>query len=168
MKIQAVRDKKYLKRKSGLTLVELVITMAILAFIVVASMTLFMSAMESNNRELKLLDDQYNTRMALLSMVTEIRRGDAGTGKIEVTTTNNRLTIVRNDGTIEFELIDGWLSRSGDSPVAFVPVELDSFMVDIQANDYNSWLDIKVTGNNGLNLEMQVSMLRISVSENEE
>jgi prepilin-type N-terminal cleavage/methylation domain-containing protein len=130
-------------KKRGITLVELIISIAIFSIVMTAAAAVFFTTLEQLAQSATLLDDQYNTRMAILSIVREIRRGDAGKDAMSVHADHlqSRLTIRRWDvneageivgdvSEIVYRLDGGVLRREGDiedTPVAFAQVELQTF-----------------------------------------
>lgn len=149
------------KKTRGLTLVELLISVALLALVTVCAGTALFSAFQSYAVTAKLQEDEYNARLALLSMTREAHRGV--TGVFISKGTNDTLELTMPDGAIvKFYLTDGTLYRDvsgGDTPVAFTTTRLNSFEADVTAD--GRWLTLRVEGQHDLVLETTISLSRI-------
>ena len=144
------------KRNSGVTLAEIIIVIGIMGIVFTAAAIMLHPTLEGYANDVKLMEDQYNTRMALLSIVREVRYD------VNVVTpasgTSDSLVISTPTGTVTYSLVGGRLVRAGASDVFFVEVELDSFSVTRNGR----WLTIDVAGSNGmLKISTKVSLNRI-------
>jgi prepilin-type N-terminal cleavage/methylation domain-containing protein len=142
------------KSTKGLTLAELLIATAILAAVTLAATVLFFTAIESHARDLRLMEDQYNAQMALLSIVRETRYG------VSASVTGNELTLITQDGSeLKYSLnAAGKLIRTGDSETFFIEPELGLFRPTLNGR----WLTLEVRGINGaFRLETKVALNRL-------
>ena len=145
-----------IRRRGGFTLTELVISLAILLVVVVLAGSVFMAAVESFALSRQLQDDQYNVRMALLSICQEAHRG------VTAAYDGGALTLARTDGgsVVRYAVADGELTRvvaSGTTPVAFTGAALTS----MTAEAADGRLTVTVKGPNQLELKTQVMLTRV-------
>jgi prepilin-type N-terminal cleavage/methylation domain-containing protein len=142
------------KKKAGFTLTELMLVIAIFAILAVTIGVLLYNSLESVSNNVALLDDQYSTRMALLSIIQEIRYG------VEVIQTGEGILVLDSldVGNITYSLNSGRLIRTGASTVHFVSPELSSFETVLNGNQ----LTIMVQGrNNSFSLTTTIAISRI-------
>ncbi|MCL2665949.1 MAG: type II secretion system GspH family protein [Defluviitaleaceae bacterium] len=142
-----------MKKNKGFTLLELIVTLSIVVMVTAAAGSALFSAFQSYSVNLKIQDDQYNARLALLAMTRDVHRGvlhvepPDGSGKMELVGLG-----------IEYELVGDRLKRRGDSPVSFVEVELKSFSHETVDD---RWLKIEIECMDGLVLQTKISISRI-------
>ena len=144
------------KRTGGFTLTELILSLAILLAVVALAGSAFMTAMESFALSRQLQDDQYNARMALLSICREARRG------VTASYDGGTLTLARTDGgsVVRYAVVEGELTRtvvSGTTPVAFTGAALTA----MTAETAGGRLTVTVKGRNRLELTTQVTLTRV-------
>jgi len=149
----------------GLTLIEILISVALLTGVTLGALSALMYVFANNNAAIKLEEDRYNARMALLSVSREVHRGLAELPP-ETTTPLTRLELPMRDGsTVIYQITNGELARSfsdptHSSPIPFAPVELHSFHATIKDNR----LTISLAGEHGLEVESTIAMTRTPVS----
>lgn len=147
------------KKSRGVTLVELIVSVALLAVVMAAAGSAVYSASQSFAITRKMQEDEYNARLALLSITREVHRG--------VTAAEpgaNQLRLVAHDRTTEiiyrFDATDKMLYREGDvddTPVPFAATELESF----SASSDGRLLTLEVECRYGLKLKTTVAVLRV-------
>lgn len=152
------------KKTRGMTLVELLVTLALLMVVITAAGSAILSAFQSYSINRQLQEDEYNARLALLSMTREAHRGVSGVTVTEGANadTPDTLEIVTLDGkSIVFSIADGRLCREapeGSTPVAFVEVDMLNFKAEFSEE---RWLTLRVTCQFGLELETKIALSRI-------
>jgi prepilin-type N-terminal cleavage/methylation domain-containing protein len=146
-----------LKKRAGFTLVEVLVSLAILALVIwVAGGAVFMAA-DSYALTTRMQDDEYAARLAMLNISRELHRGwsrieftpiqyetDPVTGDIlPIPATPATLNLQNADGTEELEYVfeKGYYDeydqitrnfKTGTSPVAFMPVNLRGFDISVE------------------------------------
>lgn len=141
-----------LKKNRGMTLVELIIAIAILAIIVAAMSSILMYTFGAYNNNKEVQQEQHNTRLALLSISRQAHRG---VDSAEFDFDTNELTFTMYDGTstVKFYLdSDNILKRDAsvsndEMLVPFVGVELSEFNADVTTKP--GWATITVKGKYG-------------------
>jgi len=150
-----------LKNQKGFTLVELLLTLAILAVVTAAAGSALFSAFSSYALSARLQEFQYEARLSLLGISREIHRG---TDSVSIGTDangNSILTLNMHDGTAQITYsIDnnGMLVREinpnigiGTSPIPFISVAMDRFTVTPDPDLGDRRLYITIEKNVGLN-----------------
>jgi hypothetical protein len=109
------------------------------------------------------MDDQYNLRMAMLSIIREVRRGDA-----RINTVGDSVHQFLDIGDVRFQLPVGggtlervprWVG-SPVSTVPFVPVELAELNVGFVVGQ-EDWLNVELVGINGIKTEAKIALHRV-------
>ncbi|MCL2816472.1 MAG: type II secretion system GspH family protein [Oscillospiraceae bacterium] len=115
------------KNIRGVTLTELIICIAILATVMTIAGAALFDAFHSYAITTKIQEDEYNLRMAALSISRQIRHGV--NSDTPIVAYLNNLEFTMHDGKkITYVLSEeGMLTRTGDSAVPFVAVKLSSF-----------------------------------------
>jgi len=153
-----------LLNKKGMTITETLLAVAILSVIMLGALAAMMYVFSNNNAAIKLEEDRYNTRMALLSITRDAHQGvDRFPTDLEVG--NNSLKLTMFDGTtvIEYSMNGNLLERTvtgGTSPVPFIPVELNRFETEL--ND--KFLTIRLIGEHNSVIETTISLARTPTS----
>lgn len=147
------------KSTRGFTLVELIVSVAMLSIVMAAAGSAMFAAAQSYAETKKMQDDEYNARLALLAITREVHRGVT-----ELDASGSELRILAYDGTTEivytFDDTAKILRRSGDigsTPVQFAETELERFT----ASSDGRLLTLEIEGRNGLNLKTTVAILRV-------
>ena len=145
------------KSKRGASLLELIITISILAIVLSIAASAVFSAVQANALTTRLQNDEYNIRMAALSISREIHRGVIK-GGVNFFDSVLRLNMIHG-GDVEYTFKDGELSRTqeGNSDIPFVPVKLKGF----SAEEANGKVRLILTGEYIGDIEMAVSISRV-------
>jgi len=146
-----------IKSKRGATLLELLITISILVVVIGMATSAVFSAIQSYTLTKRLQDDEYNIRMAALSISREIHRGVVD-GGVEFFPPILRLKMIHG-GVVEYTFMDGELTRTqaGNSEIPFVPVKLQDFF----AQEAGGKVRLTLTGEFTGQIEMTVSISRV-------
>ena len=145
------------KNKRGATLLELIVTLSILAIVIGMAASAVFSALPSYVLTKRLQEDEYNIRMAALSISREIHRGVEEGG---VTFSSSVLTLkMIHGGEVEYTFRDGELTRTkdGNSDIPFVAVKLQEF----SANEVDGKVRLTLRGEYTGDIEMTVSISRV-------
>lgn len=145
------------KSARGMTLIELILAVGILAIVAVAVGSAMVAATKSYALTAKMQDDEYNARLALLSITREIHRGVTEIDIVSGSVFTMEIKPVSGE-TVTYTFSGGELTRTGDSPVTFVPVGLKSFSVDVADTRR---VKISVECVNGMKLETVVARTRV-------
>jgi len=149
------------KSKRGVTLLELIVALSILVIVVGMATSAVFSAIQSYALTTRLQDDEYNIRMAALSISREIHRGVLEGGVIfssSVSSSVLKLEMIHG-GDVEYTFTDGELTRTkeGNSDIPFVAVKLQGFSV-VEANGK---VRLTLTGEHTGDIEMTISISRV-------
>lgn len=162
------------KSRRGMTLIELMLAVGILAIVAVATGYATVAAAKSYAFTTKMQNDEYNARLALLAITRELHRGLAepeegvAAEPLKIYSDPGRFTLEMepaNGETVTYTFSGGELTRTGNSPVTFVPVELESFSVDVDNLDDPRRVKISVKCVNGMKLETVVALYRVPSAE---
>jgi len=159
------------KHTGGITLVELLMTLALLSVVMAVAGSSMYAAVQSYAANTKMQKNEYSARLALLCITREVHRGVSA---VNINTVDGmselKLTMLDGITTITYKLDeDKVLVREiagGDSPVPFLPVELTAFHVsfyDLDASglvetDHGRWLMIEVKYSEELNLSLKTTI----------
>jgi type II secretory pathway pseudopilin PulG len=158
--------KRLFTAKKAMTLVEVLLAVALLTGVTLTALSALMYVLSNNNAAIKLENDRYNARMALLSISREVHQGlielpnITPTGELE-------LKFIDEDDieTVVTYNFDGYvLTRTvlhGTSPIPFIPVDLQGFEVRLEDD---RWLTITLTGEHGLLITSTLSIARTPTS----
>ena len=146
------------KSKRGATLLELIITISILAIVIGMAASAVFSAVQAHALTVRLQDDEYNIRMAALSISREIHRGVMEEGGVEFLPPVLRLKMIYGDD-VEYTFMDGELTRTreGSSDIPFIAVKLRDF----SAEEVNGKIRLTLTGEYTGDIVMTVSISRV-------
>jgi len=146
-----------MKSKRGATLLELIITFSILTIVIGMAVSAVFSAIESHALTTRLQDDEYNIRMAALSISREIHRGVLEDG-VDFFFPVLTLQMIHG-GDVEYTFRDGELTRTkaGNSDIPFVAVKLQGFSVV----ETDGKVRLTLTGEHIGDIEMTVSISRV-------
>ena len=153
--------KKYftvnVKSKRGASLLELLIAISILVTVIGMAASAVFSAIESYTLTERLQDDEYNIRMAALSISREIHRGVLE-GGVDFSPSVLTLQMIHG-GDVEYTFMDGELTRTkaGNSNIPFAAVKLKGF----SAEEENGKVRLTLTGEYSGEIEMTVSISRV-------
>jgi len=147
------------KNKRGATLLELIVTLSILAIVIGMAASAVFSALPSYVLTKRLQEDEYNIRMAALSISREIHRGVLEKDGVDFSSSVLTLKMIHG-GEVQYTFRDGELTRtkSGDSEIPFVPVKLQAFSVD-ETDDGK--IRLRLTGEHTGEIEMTISISRV-------
>jgi len=143
------------KKNRGATLTELIICIAILATVMSIAGAALFDAFHSYAITTKIQEDEYNLRMAALSISRQIRHGVKDVKK-DLLPDILELTMY-DDTIIKYEVIDGRLTDGGNSTVPFVEVNLSEFTAKLEAGR----IILALTGEHGMTVTMTVAIDRI-------
>jgi len=147
------------KSKRGATLTELIISVSILVVVVSMAFSAVLSAIQSYALTERLQNDEYNIRMAALSISREIHRGVLKDG---VTFSPHVLTLrMVHGGDVEYTFNDGELTRTkaGNSDIPFAAVKLQGFFAEAEDGKVRLTLTGEYTGE----IKMTISISRVPV-----
>ena len=143
------------KNKGGATLAELILCAAIMAVVMLAVGAVMLSAFQSYARTAKIQEDEYNIRMAVLSISRQIRHGG-----VPDAIAPGSLSLMMPDGnTVTYTVNGGILERAGDSDVPFASVKLKGFTA--VHNSGKDSITLALKGEHGLEVTMAVTMNRV-------
>jgi len=145
------------KSKRGATLTELIVSISILVIVVSMATSAVFSAIQSYALTERLQDDEYNIRMAALSISREIHRGVIK-GGVDFSPPVLTLKMVHG-GNVEYTFKDGELTRTkaGSSDIPFATVKLQGF----SAEEIDGKIRLKLTGEYTGEIEMTVAISRV-------
>jgi prepilin-type N-terminal cleavage/methylation domain-containing protein len=133
------------KKSKGFTLVELIITIAVLSIVTVIMGSVFMRTMSNKKLAEKMLNDQYNARRALLTMSRDLHHVSEddvplvkSSAELGAGSDTPYLSFTRSNDGKEFNYyivdVDGvnMLARTeaADAVIPFVPVELSGLKTE--------------------------------------
>jgi len=145
------------KSNRGATLLELIITISLLVIVIGMAASAVFSAVQSYALTTRLQDDEYNIRMAALSISREIHRGVQEEG---VHVLPGKLTLkMIYGGDVEYTFAGGELTRTkeGSSDIPFTTVRLRDF----KASEDNGKIHLTLTGEYIGDIKMTVSISRV-------
>ena len=136
---------------------ELLITITILVIVIGMAASAVFTAIQSYTLTARLQEDEYNIRMAALSISREIHRGVLE-GGVEFNDPYLTLQMIHGED-VEYRFWDGELIRTkaGNSDIPFVTVQLQNF----SASEADGKVHLKLTGEYTGEIEMTVSISRV-------
>ena len=147
------------KKTRGATLTELIICIAILATVMTIAGAALFNAFHSYALTTKIQEDEYNLRMAALSISRQIRHG---VESVDEELLPEVLKLKMHDGKIiTYKLTDeGILTDGGNSTVPFIEVKLSEFIADFDEDKGRIKLTL-VSDRHEIKVEMTVAVDRI-------
>jgi|GEM_PF-7061891 len=148
------------KRLKGMTIVEIMLALALMMAVMAGAFSAIYYVLQNNVATVKLEEDRYNVRMALLSISRETHRTLENLPEENVDVGDGYLTLhIQGGVTVKYTLNGGVLERNvtgGNSPIVFIPVNLTGFTSSINGK----WLTLILKGEHNLEITTTVSLSR--------
>ena len=156
------------KKTNGLSLVELIVTIGIMAVVITAAGSVIFSSMQTQIANIQIQENQVQIRMALLAMTRDAHASE------HIIDYGPETLVLEADGvtityTIEYviEIGDYLLWRTitppaaeGTWPIPFVPARISEFSTSRDTIENNDWLTIEIAAEE-LEVSTTISMQRI-------